>query len=377
MNLRRTRAVARKEFLHVLRDPRSLAGALALPLLMLMLFGYALTLDVDRVPTLIKDDDRTPQSRELIARFEGSRFFNVIGTAERYTGIEEAIDANRALAAIVIERGFARDLLAGRTASVQVILDGSDSNTASIARGYIEATIADYSQMVRRAALDRRGAGNLRTPVEARPRVMYNEELKSRNYIVPGLIAVIVAIIAALITSLAIAREWETGTMEQLLSTPVRPSELVLGKMSAYFVLGLVDTVVSVIVGTGVFGVPMRGSVILLALPVFLFLFGSLAWGLMISALARSQVLAYQLAMVTTFLPAFLLSGFVFSVENMPAAIRAITHIVPARYFVSALKELFLKGAGPDVVLGEIGFLLAYAAAVFLVTTRAIRRKAA
>ena len=165
--------------------------------------------------------------------------------------------------------------------------------------------------------------------------------------------------------------------MEQLLSTPVRPSELVLGKMSAYFVLGLVDTVVSVIVGTGVFGVPMRGSVILLALPVFLFLFGSLAWGLMISALARSQVLAYQLAMVTTFLPAFLLSGFVFSIENMPAAIRAITHIVPARYFVSALKELFLKGAGPDVVLGEIGFLLAYAAAVFLVTTRAIRRKAA
>lgn len=375
MNLRRTRAVAHKEFLHVLRDPRSLAGALALPLLMLMLFGYALTLDVDRVPTLVKDDDRTPQSRELIARFEGSRFFDVIGTTERYSDIEKAIDSSRALAGIAIQQGFARDLLAGRTASVQVILDGSDSNTASIARGYVEATIADYSQTVRRAALDRRGAGGLRSPVEARLRVMYNSELKSRNYIVPGLIAVIVAIITALITSLTIAREWEMGTMEQLLSTPVRPLEFVLGKISAYFALGLADAVISVAVGIGVFGVPLRGHAFLLLPPVFLFLFGSLSWGLMLSAIARTQVLAYQLAMISTVLPAFLLSGFVFSIENMPPAIQAFTYIVPARYFTAALKGVFLKGAGLPPIAGEVAFLVAYAAVVFLVTVRKVRQR--
>jgi len=377
MNLRRTRAMARKEFLHVLRDPRSLGGALALPLMMLMLFGYALTLDVDRVPTLVKDDDRTPQSRELIARFDGSRFFNVIGTAVSYADIESAIDSGRALAGIAIQHGFARDLMAGKTARVQVIIDGSDSNTANIARGYIESTIADYSRTVRQEALDRRGAAGLRVPVEARLRVMYNSELKSRNYIVPGLIAVMVAIITALITSLTIAREWETGTMEQLLSTPVRPLEFVLGKMSAYFALGLADAIISVAVGIAVFGVPLRGHALHLLPPVFLFLFGSLSWGLMVSAIARRQVLAYQLAMISTVLPAFMLSGFVFSIENMPPAIQAVTYIVPARYFTAALKGIFLKGAGLPSIAGELAFLVVYAAVVFLVTVRKVRQRVA
>ncbi len=377
MNLRRTRAIARKEFLHVLRDPRSLAGALAIPLLMLILFGYGLTLDVDRVPTLIKDDDRTPQSRELIARFEGSRYFKVAGTAAQYADIERGIDRDKVLVGIAIPRGFARDVLSGRAAPVQVILDGSDSNTASIARGYVEATVGAYSQEVQRAALQRRGAGELKTPVETQLRVMYNSELKSRNYIVPGLIAVMVAIITALITSLTFAREREAGTMEQLMSTPARPAELVLGKMSAYFVLGVVDTMISVIVGIGLFRVPLRGQPLALAVPVFLFLFGSLCWGLMISALARTQVMAYQMAMVSTFLPAFLLSGFVFSIENMPPVIQAITYIVPARYFVTTLKGIFLKGASLSWFAGDLLFLALYAGLVFVVTTRTLRRKVA
>lgn len=377
MNLRRTRAVARKEFLHVLRDPRSLAGALLIPLFMLLLFGYGLTLDVDRVPTVIKDDDRTPHSRELIERFRGSRFFQVLGAAERYSAIEHGIDRDEVLVGVVIPRGFGRDIMAGRAAQVQVIIDGSDSNTASIARGYLEAVVAGYSNTVRTQALDRRGAPGLEIPVESRMRVLYNSELKSRNYIVPGLIAVIVAIIATLITSLTIAREWETGAMEQLLSTPLRPAELVLGKMSAYFVLGLVDTIVSVIVGVWLFDVPLRGQPWRLILPSFLFLFGSLSWGLMISALARTQVLAYQIAMVTTFLPAFLLSGFIFSIQNMPRVIQVVTHIVPARYFISAMKGIFLKGTHLSGLLFEIAFLAAYAAIVFTVTTRKLRQKVA
>lgn len=377
MTWRRTRAIAHKEFLHVLRDPRSLVAALAIPLLMLILFGYGLTLDVDQVPTVVKDDDRTPESRDLIARFEGSRYFNVIGTTDRYAGIERGIDRDQVLVGLIIPRDFARDLLSGRPAQVQVIIDGSDSNTASIARGYVEATVGAYSQEVQKAALQKRGAGELKTPVETRLRVMYNTELKSRNYIVPGLIAVMVAIIAALITSLTIAREWEAGTMEQLMSTPARPAELVLGKMSAYFVLGVVNTIVSVIVGIWLFGVPLRGQPLQLVLPVFLFLFGSLSWGLMISAVARTQVMAYQMAMVSTFLPAFLLSGFVFSIENMPPIIQAITHIVPARYFVTVLKGIFLKGASLSWFIGDLAFLALYAAIVFFVTTRKLRQKVA
>ncbi|HWR49495.1 MAG TPA: ABC transporter permease [Bryobacteraceae bacterium] len=377
MKLRRLRAVSRKEFLHILRDPRSLGGALAIPLFMLILFGYGLTLDVDRVPTIVRDHDATAQSRDLTARFTASRYFDVLGHAGSYEAIENSIDRDRALAAIVIPRGFARDLLAGRTASVQVIIDGSDSNTAGIARGYVDSIIAGYSREVRAESLERRGAGELRNPVETRLRVLYNSEMKSRNYIVPGLIAVIVAIIATLITSLTIAREWENGTMEQLLSTPVRPAELVLGKMSAYIVLGAIDTLVSVLVGVFLFDVPLRGNPLRLIIPTFLFLFGSLAWGLMISAIARSQVVAYQLAMVSSFLPAFLLSGFVFSIETMPAPIQVITHIVPARYFVTSLKGIFLKNVSSSVLAGELAFLIVYAAVVFAVATRKLRQKVA
>lgn len=375
MKLRRLRAVARKEFLHIVRDPLSLAGALAIPLFMLILFGYGLTLDVDRVPTLVRDDDATAQSRDLIARFTASRYFHVLGHAANYGAIEDSIDRDEALAAIVIPRGFARDLLAGRTAQVQVIIDGSDSNTAGIARGYVDSIIAAYSRDVRVESLERKGAGELRNPVETRLRVLYNSEMKSRNYIVPGLIAVIVAIITALITSLTIAREWEMGTMEQLLSTPVRPAELVLGKMSAYIVLGGIDTLVSVLVGVFLFDVPLRGNPLRLIVPTFLFLFGSLAWGLMISAIARSQVVAYQLAMVSSFLPAFLLSGFVFSIETMPAPIQVITHIVPARYYVTSLKGIFLKDVSSGVLAGELVFLIVYAAVVFAVATRKLRQK--
>lgn len=377
MSGRRLKAVARKEFLHILRDPRSLAAALVIPLFMLILFGYGLTLDVDRVPTLIRDDDASPQSRELASRFSGSRYFRVLGYTGSYADIESSIDRDRALVAIVIPRGFARDVHSGRTAKVQVLMDGSDSNTAGIARGYVDGVIAAYSRDIRAESLDRKGAGELRNPVETRLRVLYNSELKSRNYIVPGLIAVIIAIISALITSLTIAREWESGTMEQLLSTPVRPVELVLGKMSAYMALGAVDATVSVLAGVWLFDVPLRGNPLRLVIPTFLFLFGALAWGLMLSAIARSQVVAYQMAMVSSFLPAFLLSGFVFSIETMPAPIQVITRIVPARYFVTSLKGIFLKDVSSSVLAAELAFLVVYAAAVFTVAVRKINGKVA
>ncbi len=377
MNLRRTRAVARKELLHITRDPRSLAMALAVPVMMLVLFGFALTLDVDRIPTLVYDSDRTPESRELIARFNGSRYFQVLGAVDHYGSIERAIDASRCLLSVVIQRNFARRLLAGGQAEVQLLLDGSDSNTATIAQGYAEALLRTYASEIRSQALMRKGGAKLDVPVEGRLRVLYNTELKSRNYIVPGLIAVILMIIAALITSLTIAREWEMGTMEQLLSTPLRPAEVVLGKLAAFFALGFIDMLMAIGVGVFVFRVPMRGNPLLLILSSCIFLFGALCWGILVSAFARSQLLAYQMGMLTSFLPAFLLSGFVYSIENMPAVIQAITYVVPARYFVTVLKGIFLKGVGLEVLWLELVFLIAFAAIVFFVATRKLRQKVA
>lgn len=377
MKLRRMRAVARKEFLHVWRDPRSLIMALALPGLMLLLFGYALTLDVDRIPMLVYDLDHSPQSRELLSRFEGSRYFNVVGTADHYQTIERAIDRGTAMAALVISAEFSEELSRDRNPSVQILFDGSDSNTASIGLGYAEGILNDYSFELQSRALGRKGGTNLKPALDSRLRVWYNPELESKNFIVPGLLAVILMIIASLLTSLTIAREWELGSMEQLLSTPVKASELVLGKMSAYFLLGVADALITILVGVWVFEVPLRGNILLLGFTCFIFLFGALNWGILISALARSQLLAYQMGMITSFLPAFLLSGFIFPIENMPVAIQIPTYLVPARYFIHILRGVFLKGVGLEIIWLEVLFLSGFSLLVFLLARHRLQGKVA
>jgi ABC-2 type transport system permease protein len=223
----------------------------------------------------------------------------------------------------------------------------------------------------------RTGGSTSLAPVDARSRIWYNSEMKSKNYIVPGLIALILMIIGALMTSLTLAREWEMGTMEQLLSTPLRPAELALGKMSAYFVLGVIDMLLTIVVGVGIFRVPQHGSYIFLIVTGCLFLIGALFWGILISALTRSQLFAYQLAMITSFLPAFLLSGFVFAIENMPLPVQVVTYLFPTRYFVTILKGIFLRGVGMDVVYAEVGLLALYALLVFLVATKRLKLKVA
>jgi ABC-2 type transport system permease protein len=375
MNLRRTGAVARKEFLHILRDGRSLTMALALPMLMILLFGYALSLDVDRIPTIIYDSDQSPESRELISRFQGSRYFLILGAATDYSTIERKIDADECMLGIVIPRDYSNNLLSGRSPQVQLLFDGSDSNTASIALGYANSIVQPYAAQLRAQAPG--GGGAIKTPVDARLRVLYNSRLKSKDYIVPGLIGLILMIIGALLTSLTLAREWEMGTMEQLLSTPLRPAEVALGKMSAYFVLGLIDMFLTIIVGVGIFQVPQRGSYVFLVASGCLFLTGALFWGILISALTRSQLIAYQLAMLTSFLPAFLLSGFVFAIENMPIPVQVVTHLFPTRYFVTILKGIFLRGVGIEVLFLEVSLLAVYAILVFAVVTKRLHQKVA
>jgi len=377
MSFRRLGAIFRKEARHILRDARSLGLALAVPLLLLLLFGYALSLDVDKIPTMVYDRDHTPESRELIRQFSGTPYFQIVGYAERPGHIDREVDFSRVLLSVVIPEDYGKGLRAGREVQVQLLFDGSDSNTASIALGYADALVQSYSLSLRSAAQIKKGGGEFKNVVEPRIRVWYNSDLKSRDYIVPGLIAVILMIIAALLTSLTIAREWETGTMEQLLSTPVRPSELVLGKLSAFFALGLTDLLVCLVVAVFVFDVPLKGSVMLLFLSSGLFLFGALCWGVFISASTRSQLMAYQMGTLTSFLPAFLLSGFIYSIQNMPVVIQAFTYLVPARYFVVVLKAIFLKGVGWRVLWVELAFLLAYAAAVFVLASRKMRQKIA
>jgi len=377
MSLRRLKTVAKKELLHIVRDARSLTLALALPLVMLLLFGYALTLDVDRIPTYVYDQDRTPESRELIDQFRGSTYFQILGVVNNYKTAERAIDKSAILLDIVVPRDYARHLLSGQEADVQLLVDGSDSNTASIALGYAQAVIQAYAAQLRSDAQVRKGGQPLRVPVDPRIRVWYNSDLKSKNFIVPGLIAVTMMIIASMLSSLTIAREWENGTMEQLLSTPVRPRELVLGKLLAYFALGITDMLICVIVGVFIFQVPFRGSVWFLFFTSCLFLFGALSWGIFISATARSQLLAFQMGMLSSFLPGYLLSGFIYSIQNMPKAIQLVSAIVPARYFVTILNGVFLKGVGIRVLWGEVSMLIVYAGLVFVGASRKMRQKVA
>ena len=377
MKFRRFAAIAHKEFLHILRDPRSLGMALALPVFMLILFGYALTLDVDRIPLVVLDQDQSPQSREVTSRFSGSQYFEVIARAENYAEVEALINKGKCLAALVVPPDFARDLNRGKESPVQFILDGTDSNTASIALGYALGIVGTISSDFRSDLLRRQVGREFRSPVELRTRIWYNSALRSRDYIVPGLIAVILMIIASLLTSLTIAREWEMGTMEQLLSTPVRPLEVVLGKMTAYFILGIIDTLVAIVLGVVVFGVPLRGNILLLAGTCFVFLVGALCWGIFLSATVRSQLLAYQLGMISSFLPAFLLSGFIFSIANMPIPVQLVTYVVPARYFIGMLRGIFLKGVGLEVLAWELALLVGFAVLVVFLAARKVNGKVA
>ncbi|HUU14553.1 MAG TPA: ABC transporter permease [Terriglobia bacterium] len=375
MKLMRLRAMARKEFIQIYRDPRSLGMAIAMPIMLLLLFGYALALDVDNVPLVAWDQDGTPVSRELLSHFAASRFFSLQEYATGYREMEQAIDSRRALMALVIPRGFGGRVASGRPADVQLIVDGSDANTATLAIGYADAVALAYSQDLTIRAARRANGLTLRAPLDLRPRVWFNTDMESKNYIIPGLIAVIMMIIAALLTSLTVAREWERGTMEQLISTPVKAPELVLGKLLPYFAIGLFDLVVAVAMGKVLFGVPMRGNPALLFGVASIFLAGALALGMLISIVTRNQLLANQAGIVLTFLPAFLLSGFMYAINNMPEAIQLVTYLIPARYFIALLKGIYLKGVGLEILVGDAVLLTLFAVAMVVLANVKFRKK--
>jgi len=370
MNLRRFWAVARKESIHIRRDPRSLGLAVGIPMLMLFMFGYALNLDVNRVPFVVWDQSNSIESRDFVARFTATPYFNLRGTVTSYAEVEHEIDTRDAWLALILPPDFAAQLTSGHAVPVQAIVDGADSNTAAIVLGYTQGITMAHNQQISLEQIRRLTGTSPATALDLRTRIWFNADLESKNFIVPGIMAVIMGLIAALLTSLTVAREWERGTMEQLISTPMRPVELILGKLLPYSVIGLANMVIAVLMAVFVFHVPLRGSVPLLFGIGAVFIVATLAQGIVISAVARQQLLASQLAMVSTFLPAFLLSGFTFAIANMPVFIQGLTHIIPARYFVAVVKGIFLRGVGLEYLWPEAPFLLGFSVVVLTVAIR-------
>ncbi len=356
MDFFRLLAMARKEWIQLRRDPRSMILAFALPLFLLLFFGYAITWDVNDIPIAVVDHDRTASSRKLVEAFVSSGYFSVVERMAIGRAAEEDLVRERVRGVLTIPPGYDRDLRAGRGAEVQLLLDGSDANTATIAQNYADAIVSRFG---RNAVLQSR---EITPPLRLEPRTWYNPDLESRHMIVPGLIAVIMSIIAAMLTALTIAREWERGTMEQLAATPVGRLEVVLGKLLPYLGIGAFDVAVTVTAGILIFGTPLNGSILLLSVMTLFFLIGALGLGIFISAAVKSQVLATQVAMVATYLPALLLSGFLFDIASMPRFLQGVTFLVPARYFVTVTRGIFLKGVGVAVLWPQALLMVAYAA---------------
>ena len=371
MNLINIKAVSRKEFYHLIRDFRSMYLAFIIPLLLILMFGYALSLDVDNVRTVVVDHDRTELSRDFIRKLNASSYFDVIHHLMDTVAAIRYLDQGSTTMAIVIPPGWTEDIKADREAQMQVLLDGSDPNFAGLSRGYITAFVEAYNRDRLLDFLNRTGRERINPPVDGRIRVWFNEDLESQNFIVPGIIAIIIMIVGAMLTSLVIAREYENGTMETIRSLPIRGGEFLIGKAIPYFLIALTDVLVAVFMGQVLFGVVMKSSFWLMVLASTLYISVALSLGLLISIVTKSQLVANQMAILITFLPSMLLSNFVFPVENMPKIFQMLTYIVPATYFIDILNGLYLRSLGLDylwpsylvlvgmlMVLSNIGFAM-------------------
>jgi ABC-2 type transport system permease protein len=375
MNLHRTWAIFRKELIHIKRDPISLLQVILLPVILLLLYGYALTFDIKHVTLVIYDQERSQLSEDFINRFRGTEYFKIMGYVNSYHDLRDQITARKVQAGILIPYDFSRSYQTGQTAKVQAVVDGTDSNTANIVLGYIQIVASAYNEKLLVQRVQAKGAAKADPPVDSQMRFWFNEELESRNYIVPGLIAVIMTVVGALLTALTVVREVERGSMEGLLATPLKKTELLLGKLGPYFLIGMLDMGIVMVMGHFLFQVPLRGSLVLLVVLSAVFLIATLGQGLLISVKAENQLQAFQMAMLTTFLPAFLLSGFVFSIYLMPLPLRLVSLIVPARYVVTISKGIYLKGIGLQVLWPNALMLAGSASLFILLAIRKFEKK--
>jgi ABC-2 type transport system permease protein len=368
-------AVAKKEIVQVLRDTRSLMIVLIMPVILVLLFGYGVNLDLKHLPVYVYDRDGSQQSQDLLKRFQASDYFEIVGVVNNYRDLARAMDDGHAKLAIVIPWDFSQRLHDGRPAQIQALVDGTDDNTANVVIGYSQAVVQGYASDVQLDWLQSHGQMAKPTPVRVDTRTWYNEDLESSAFIVPGVLALVMSVIGAFLTSLTIAREWERGTMEQLISTPVTPFEIMFGKLVPYFVIGMIDVLVCALIALYWFHVPFRGSFATLLISSVMFMIVVLSMGFFISVIAKSQLAASQLALLATFLPAFLLSGFLFAIEQMPIVLQWITYILPARYYVSVLKKIFLKGSPATLLYADLIPLAIFTVLLALLATHSFQKR--
>ena len=355
-SINRMRAITRKEWMHIGRDASTLYFAIGMPLVLLILFGFAVSFDIDHIRTLVVDEDRSAESRRLVAQLDAGPTFDVVGAAASPEDVERAFRRAHAHLAIVIPRGYARDLARGEQVRVQLMVDAADNSSAQSILGYAGRFAAHVN-----LARIRDATGHSPQLLEARIRALYNPSARSVVFLVPGLIAIIQAMMAVLLTALAVAREWERGSMEQLFATPVGRLEIVIGKLAPYFVIGVTQLLIVLAAGLWLFHVPIRGSLVTVAALSTTFLVAMLAQGLMISIVARTQMAATQMAAMSSLLPSMMLSGFVLPIDNMPWVLQKITNVIPARHFVHGLRAVMLRGAPIEHVLGDIAKMALFA----------------
>ncbi|MBI4701716.1 MAG: ABC transporter permease [Deltaproteobacteria bacterium] len=362
-------AIANKEVMHIRRDPQILGFALGMPVVMILLFGFGVSFDVEHVPLVVVDQDRSASSRALVDRFTASASFEVVASRRDPAEVETLFRAYLAKAALIVPEGYERRLRRGEQAQAQLLLDGADNTTAGIALGYAAAV----SLAASRAEIERL-VGPLAPSLSVRSRTFFNPALQSSVFLVPGLMVVILVMCTVMLTALTVAREYERGSMEQLFATPVGRLEVILGKLVPYFVIGLVQVLLVLALGVTLFHVPVRGSLLLLFVVASLFILAMLMQGLLISVATRSQMLASMVAAVSTFLPGMLLSGFVFPVENMPWLLRAVASVLPARYFLRALRAVLLRGNGLEVIWPDLVALALFCLVLLAAATKRFRR---
>lgn len=376
MKPRRIRAIAVKELLQVIRDPRSLMLALMMPIMQLFLLGYGVNLDVSHVPVCTYDQEGSQFSQSLLKKFQASRYFQIVASIHSNREIREAMDKGTCRMVVVIPADFSRRIALQRNASVQAIVDATDDNTATLATAYATAVVASFSSSVQLDMIERTtGMPLLPPPVAEQSRVWFNENLESRNFIIPGVVALVLALVGAQLTSLTIAREWERGTMELLVSTPVTPMELLIGKLAPYFVIGLLDALICLTFAVFWFDVPFRGTLAALFFTTSLFLVVVLSVGYFVSVAIPNQIGASQIALFLTIMPISLLSGYAFPIDQMPAPIRMLTYGIYARYYVTILKSLFLKGSSLYALWFPVAALAAYALMTAWLAARAFHKR--
>lgn len=375
MRIKRIKPIIVKEFRQIRRDKRSLGVLLVFPAFLVLLIGYALNFDVKHIPVAVFDQDKTRSSRDFVRSFSNSEYFDYNHSVESYGEIDKLLDEGKVLVVFVIPANFSNELLAGRNAKLQILVDGSNSNTATTAIGYSNAIVQAYSMRIAVETLARDGK-ELYVPIDLHPKVWYNPELISAKFLVPGLIGFILMLSAVVSTSLSVVREKERGTMDQMMVSPLKTGEIILGKTVSYLMIALVASALVLLIGYFFFDISIRGSIIWLYVGIFIFLLAALGQGLLISAISHTQQVAFIISVFSTLLPALILSGFVFPIRSMPFALQLISNVTPPKFFLIVIRDVIIKGVGPAAFWEQLVYMSIFAAVTLGLSTRLLLKRA-